>query len=99
MFNEFISVEVMGTFVGLSSAVALVTQFTKKPLKEKFGDFIVRPYAFVIALIFTTAFIRPDGVNLLQNIIMTVVNSLIIALASFGVYDVVADPKAKKRKM
>jgi len=94
MFNEFMSVDILRTFVGLTTAVTVIVQFTKSIIKKKFGDSMVRLYAFVVALVLTFIFARDlDG---LQGIVLSVVNALMITAASMGGYEIISDPMAQK---
>ncbi|MDR7869230.1 MAG: hypothetical protein RIN55_00105 [Tissierellaceae bacterium] len=95
MFDDFMTVDVMSTFVGLSTAVMLIVQFTKSLVKRRFGDSFVRLYAFVIALLLTFIFAKQG--NSVQGIVLTVINAIIITLASIGGYEIVSDPMAQKK--
>ena len=95
MFDDFMTVDVMSTFIGLSTAVMLIVQFTKSLVKRRFGDGFVRLYAFIISLILTFVFAKQGGG--LQGIILTIINAMIITLASIGGYEVVSDPMAQKK--
>lgn len=95
MFDDFMTVDVMSTFVGLSMAVMLIVQFTKSLVKKRFGGSFVRLYAFIIALILTFIFAKQgDG---FQGIILTIINAMIITITSFGGYEVISDPAVQKR--
>lgn len=95
MFDDFMTVDVMSTFVGLSMAVMLIVQFSKSLVKKRFGDKFVRLYAFIISLILTFIFAKQgDG---FQGIILTVINAMIITITSFGGYEVISDPSVQKK--
>lgn len=94
--NEFITLEFLATFGGLVAAVSLIVQFTKTIFKKKFGDSIVRLYAFTVALVLTFIFARA-GTGI-EGIILTIINAVIITTASTGVYEMIVDPKADKSK-
>ncbi len=53
MYNDFMTPDILTTFVGLVLATNLIVQFTKSIVKRQFGDGFVRLYAFIIALILT----------------------------------------------
>lgn len=93
--NDFMTAETLATFAGLTAAVALVVQFTKSIVKKQFGDESVRVYAFVISLILT--FIFAPGRDI-QGVILTIINAILVCLASMGAYEAVADPYAKKKR-
>ncbi|WP_352419410.1 hypothetical protein [Proteiniborus sp.] len=97
MYNNFMSSETLGTFAGLVAAVSIIVQFTKSIVKNKFGDAYVRLYTFAIALILTFIFARlGQGI---QGIALTVVNAILVSIASIGSYEIISDPKARKRKI
>lgn len=94
MFSDFMSAEILTTFVGLSTAVTVIVQFTKSIVKKRFGDSIVRFYAFIISLILTLIFAREtSGV---QGILISIINALMITVASMGGYEIISDPMAQK---
>lgn len=95
MFDDFMTVDVLSTFVGLSMAVMLIVQFTKALVKKRFGDKFVRLYAFIIALILTFIFAKQgDG---LQGILLTIINAMVITITSFGGYEVISNPSVQKK--
>lgn len=96
MLKEFMTLETMATFGGLSLAVLFIVQFTKSIIKDKFGDSFVRLYTLVIALILSFIFVN-NGFNA-QGIALTIINAVVITIASTGGYELIADPKALKSK-
>lgn len=96
MFNDFMTMDVLTTFAGLTGAVMLIVQFTKSLVKNKLGDSFVRIYSFVIALLLTFFFAR--GGNQIQDIILMIINAIIITLTSTGGYEILSDPMATKEK-
>lgn len=96
MYSEFMTAEMLATFAGLVAAVSVIVQFTKSIIKNQFGDSAVRLYAFIIALILTFLFAR-CGTGI-QGIVLTVINAMLISIASMGAYENIADPRAEKKK-
>lgn len=95
--NEFMTAEMLGTFAGLVGAVSIVIQAFKPIVKRKYADGMVRVYTFIVSLIFTFVFARTgQGI---QGILLTFVNSIIVALAAMGGYELIADPKAEKERL
>lgn len=94
MFNDFMTLDVLTTFAGLTATTMLIVQFTKFLIKKRFGDSYVRLYSFIIALILTFIFAR-QGENA-QGIIMTIINAILISVAAAGGYEIITDPFAKK---
>lgn len=95
MMNEFMSMEMLATFAGLTMAVSIIVQFTKPLFKNKFGDGAVRIYSFAIALLLTFTF-TPIGAGL-SGIVLGVINSVLVSIASNGAYEIIKDPKATKK--
>lgn len=96
MFNDFMTLDVLTTFAGLTATTMLIVQFTKFLIKNRFGDSYVRLYGFLIALILTFVFAR-QGENA-QGIIMTIINAIMITVAAMGGYEMITDPLARKSK-
>ena len=96
MYNDFITMETLATFAGLVAAVSIIVQFTKSLVKNRYGDAAVRVYTFIISLILTFIFAR-SGQGI-EGIVLTIINSIIVAIAAMGGYEVIADPKAEKKK-
>ena len=96
MFNDFMTLDVLTTFAGLTATTMLIVQFTKFLIKNRFGDSYVRIYSFLIALILTFVFAR-QGENT-QGIIMTIINSIMVTIAAAGGYEILTDPLARKSK-
>ena len=96
MFNDFMTLDVLTTFAGLTATTMLIVQFTKFLIKNRFGDSYVRLYGFLIALILTFVF-AGQGENA-QGIIMTIINAIMITVAAMGGYEMITDPLARKSK-
>ena len=97
MYNDFMTPEVLTTFVGLVLATNIIVQFTKSIVKKQFGDGAVRLYAFIIALVLTFIFAKAgQGI---EGIVLTIINAILISIAAMGGYEVIADPKAEKTKI
>ena len=94
MFNDFMTLDILTTFAGLTATTMLIVQFTKFLVKKRFGDSYVRLYSFIIALILTFLFAR-QGENA-QGIIMTIINAILITIAAMGGYEMITNPLAKK---
>lgn len=72
----------MATFAGVTTVTALVVQFTKGLLKKQFDDYVVRIYAFVVALILN--FIFASAGSGIQGATLTVLNSVLVTLTAMG---------------
>lgn len=96
MYEDFMTPEILTTFVGLVLATNLIVQFTKSIVKKQFGDSFVRFYAFVIAFILTFFFSKSgEG---FQGFLLTIINAILVTMASLGGYEIVSDPMAQKKK-
>lgn len=97
MLDNFMTVETLSTFAGLVAAVSIIVQFTKPLVKKNFIDGAVRMYTFVISLILTFVFAKSgEGI---QGILLTVINSILIAMSAMGGYELIADPRAEKERI
>jgi hypothetical protein len=96
MFDDFMTPETLTTFTGLVLATALIVQFTKLWIKKIFTDAAVRLYTWIIALVLTFIFAR-NGQGI-EGIVLTVINSILVATSAMGGYEIIADPKAEKKK-
>ncbi|QQY80208.1 hypothetical protein EDD65_10322 [Keratinibaculum paraultunense] len=96
MYDNFMTSEVLTTFVGLVLTTNIIVQFTKSIIKKQLGDEFVRLYAFIIALILTFVFSKTgEGI---QGIIITIINAILVTMAAMGGYEMVSDPLAQKKK-
>lgn len=96
MYNDFMTPEVLTTFVGLVLATNIIVQFTKSIVKKQFGDGFVRLYAFIIALVLTFLFSKiGEG---FQGIIITILNAILITMAALGGYEMVSILEHRKNK-
>ncbi len=94
MFNDFMTLDILTTFAGLTATTMLIVQFTKSLVKKKFGDSSVRVYSFIIALILTFLFAR-QGEDA-PGIVMTIINAIMITVAAMGGYEMITDPLARR---
>ena len=84
--DSFFTWEQLATYGGATVATMLFVQFTKelpgiKSLPTRLWAFIVAAVLMILATVFTAAEVTP-GV-----ILITVVNAVIVAMASCGEYD------------
>lgn len=95
MFEDFMTMDILSTFAGLTTAVIIIVQFTKSIIKKKWGSSYVRVYAFIISLLLTFIFARKG--NQASGIILTIINAMMITIASLGGYEMIVDPMALKK--
>jgi len=91
---EYFTVGELGTFAGLTVATSVIVQFTKPIIKKRFDDYFVRIYTFIVAAILSIIFIPHN--NTAKEIVIILINSILIAIASMGGYETIKDPLAQK---
>ncbi len=91
--NDFFTLEMLATFAGLVTATGLIVQFTKGIIKKEFDDYVVRIYAFIVALILTAAF-APRGEGM-QGVLVTLLNAVLVTLTAMGGYEAINNPTAQ----
>lgn len=94
--ENYLSAQELGTFAGITIATNVVVQFTKGILKRRCKDYVIRIYTFVVAFVLSFIFIQHQ--NTLKDIILLILNSILISMASFGNYEVIKDTYAKRSK-
>ena len=92
--NDFFTLELLATFAGITTVTSLIVQFTKGLVKKQFDDYVVRIYAFIVALVLNFIF-APAGSGV-QGVALTVLNSVLVTLTAMGGYEAFTDPFAKK---
>ncbi|MCG8400281.1 MAG: hypothetical protein MJA84_01650 [Firmicutes bacterium] len=104
MPNEFVTTDYLFTFVGMVLVLGLVVQFTKGLFKKTFNDWVVRAYAFSWAIVLVLVMYWHQGLfdaavrEIAITVLLALINAVIVTMATIGGYDVLADPKAEKRK-
>jgi len=105
MLNEFIDISFIFTFGGMVIVLGLIVQFTKSLIKRSFADQVVRLYAFCWAIVLVTLMFwyqgRFDvvaGREIAIALLMILLYSISVTIASMGGYDVITDFKAEKTK-
>lgn len=93
--DSYLTPAQLGTFAGITMATNIVVQFTKGVLKKRCKDYAVRLYAFIVAFILSFIFVPHKTTA--RDIVLLVINSILISMASFGNYEIMADPLAKKK--
>lgn len=97
MPNDFFTLQTLATFAGMVAAVAIIVQFTKGFFKANVADWLVRLYAWIIAL-GVQFFVLYVQANLnTETVGLGIINSVLVAMTAMGAYEVVADPGAQKR--
>ncbi len=103
MMSDFLTLESLGSFTVMVLVVTLAVQFTKSMVKKKFSDYAVRWEAFIVALILVFAwngyigFFSGNANEILLKVLLCIFNAMLVTLAAFGGYEIIADPKAEKK--
>ena len=92
--EDFFTLAALATFAGITTVTALIVQFTKGLVKKQFDDYVVRIYAFIVALVLNFIF-APAGSGI-QGVALTVLNSVLVTLTAMGGYEAFTDPLAQK---
>lgn len=97
--SEFFTVDVLSTFAGLVVVLALVVQFTKGIVKNRFGDEAVQGYAFLWALATLVVLYWHQGMwqgaldEVAINVLLVLVNAMLVTMAAVGGYDMLLKKK------
>ena len=84
--NEYISIEFLGSFIGMVAAVNLLVQFLK-PLLDKVKKIHTRYLVWAIALIISGLYLWLTGPISRESIFLLLLNSIVLTLASMGSYE------------
>lgn len=105
MLNDFITIDYLATFAGMVLVLGIIVQFTKGLVKKTFEDWVVRIYAFIIAIILGLLVAWYQGLlsvatgrELAAIILLVLINAVIVTIAAMGGYEVFTDPGATKEK-
>ena len=85
--GEYLTWEYLGTFAGVVAAVVLIVQFLKLPL-DKVWKIPTRYIVYVIAALILFAVQAFTGTLTTENIVLTLLNAVVVAMAAMGTYDV-----------
>ncbi len=85
------------TLGGLVVAVYVIVSFFKEPLKTWLGDWFVRPFSVLIALIIMLWLVFVQGIASPETIGLAIINAFLVALIAGAAHDyIVAPTKAKQ---
>src|SRR5699024_5413983 len=96
MFEDFMTIDMLTTFAGITTAVIVIVQVSILLVKKRFGYHFVRLYSFLISLILIGVFTN-DNFNI-QEIIHMIINSTMVTIASIGGYEMLVDPMPQKTR-
>jgi hypothetical protein len=82
----------LASFGGLVMAVYIIVSFFKEPLKTWLGDWIVRPFSVVIALIIMLWIVFVQGSATPETIGLSIINAFLVALVAGAAHDYIVNP-------
>jgi hypothetical protein len=85
--EEFLTWSYLATFAGAVAAVTLIVQFLKLPM-DKVWKIPTRFIVFLIALIILFAVLFFTDVITPEKAALTVLNAIVVTMASLGAYEV-----------
>lgn len=99
--QSLFTVSDLSTLAGLVVAVYVIVSFLKEPLKSLGkGDWIVRPFTVLVALVIMLWLIFIQGAVTPEAIGLAVINAFLVALIAGAAHDyIVAPTKAKADKV
>lgn len=84
------------TLGGLVVAVYVIVSFFKDGLKAKLGDWIVRPFSVVVALVIMLWMIFVQGSVTPETIGLAIINAFLVALIAGAAHDYIVSPTKEK---
>lgn len=104
MPGEFIDISYLTNLAGMVIALVILVQFIKWICPGKIADALIRPIAFVLAvlmvgvMIWTQGYLDVSGRELAGVLLAWLINTIIVTLSAMGAYEAFADPRATKVK-
>jgi low affinity Fe/Cu permease len=86
----------LATLGGLVVAVYVIVSFFKEPLKNWSGDWIVRPFSVLIALIIMFWLVFVQGIASPETIGLAVINAFLVAMIAGAAHDYIVSPTKEK---
>ncbi len=85
--DEYFTLESMGTFAGMVVVLTVIVQFLK-PLLDKIVKIPTRYVVWIIAIAISTAYEAIAGSFTGESILLLLLNSVVLTMASMGTYEV-----------
>ncbi len=86
----------LATLGGLVVAVYVIVSFFKEPLKTWLGDWFVRPFSVLIALIIMLWLVFVQGIASPETIGLAIINAFLVALIAGAAHDYIVAPTKEK---
>lgn len=94
--DKFITIDYMGTFIGMVAIVVLITQFTKD-LIDKVAKWLPTKYiVFVYSLIVIFGYQFMSGTFDSTKILLTIINAMLLTMTAQGGYEWLYKPVEQK---
>lgn len=85
--DNFITLDYMGTFVGMVAIVVLLTQFTKDLIDKYLSKIPTKYVVFVYALIVIFAYQLMTNTFDTKKVLLTILNAILITMTAQGGYE------------
>ena len=85
--NEYLTWEFLGTFAGATATTTLIVQFLKLQV-DKVWKIPTRYIVYIIAALILFAVQLFSGSLTIENIVLTLLNAVVVTMASMGTYEV-----------
>jgi hypothetical protein len=85
--NEYLTWEFLGTFAGATATTTLLVQFLKLQV-DKVWKIPTRYIVYVIAALILFAVQVFAGALTLEDVALTLINAVVVAMAAMGAYEV-----------
>ncbi|WP_050754221.1 hypothetical protein [Desulfitobacterium hafniense] len=97
--QSLFTVSDLSTLAGLVVAVYVIVSFLKEPLKSLGkGDWIVRPFTVLVALVILLWLIFIQGTVTPEAIGLAIINAFLVALIAGAAHDYIVAPTKAKAK-
>ncbi len=84
--NEYITIEFLGSFIGMVAALNLIVQFLK-PKIDKVKKIHTRYVVWLISLLLSGAYLLITGDIGKESIFLLILNSFVLTMAAMGSYE------------
>lgn len=98
MPSDFLTLETLGTFAGMTATVVILVQFTKGFFKSSCADWAVRLYTLVISVAVQFFVLYANNALTVEDVGLGAINAVLVALTAMGSYEAITDPTAIKSK-
>lgn len=94
--QSLLTLQDLTTLGGLVVAVYVIVSFFKEGLKGRFGDWIVRPFSVVVALIIMLWLVYVQGTISSETVGLAIINAFLVAMVAGAAHDYIVSPTKAK---